>query len=171
MAGTLSYLFRAGDPARLGRMNSSVAGNASEKGFEMAGRAEVELAGHEEGPVQERFRLREGCQFFAYDGSSDKEEFIVCTPEKRQFRISKVVKETLEKFDGRTSFDEIVRSLEELSAEVSLPEFCDLLTKRYVSLGILETTSLRADNGVENTRAAKAKTSFFLHWSLIPQHH
>ena len=118
----------------------------------------------------EVYRLRDGCQFFRYDGRSDKEEYVVSTPENRHFRISKTAKEVLQRFDGETAIDDIARGLSRESVEMPISEFCDLLTSRYVSLGILERPNLVDSAAPELVpRPSIAKAALFYHWQLIPR--
>ncbi|HLG13551.1 MAG TPA: hypothetical protein VJH03_03375 [Blastocatellia bacterium] len=104
-------------------------------------------------------KLRDGCAFHAYDGGEEKQEFILSSPDRRQFRVSAAAKAILERLDGTSSLEEIASDLHALSAQ----QLRDFLEKQYGSLGLFENF----DHPVPPTR--KAGTPFLLHWDLIPE--
>jgi putative peptide zinc metalloprotease protein len=118
--------------------------------------------------VQHNYRLKEGCEFFPYDGAKDKEEFIVTTPDKRQFKISALTKDILQQLDGNRSFDDVACELEARSVSISSNELRDLLLQQYGKLNILESScpQIREQNQRPSTEVS---LPFLLHWNLIPE--
>lgn len=117
--------------------------------------------------MQNNYRLREGCEFYPYDGANDREEFIVRTPDKRQFKISALSKDILQRLDGTRSLDDVVCELEAKSISISSNDLGNLLLQQYGRLNILESTDvqLNAQNGQH--QPAEVKLPFLLHWNLI----
>lgn len=116
--------------------------------------------------MQSNYRLREGCEFYPYDGAKDKEEFIVQTPDKRQFRISALSKDILQRLDGKRSLDEVVSELHAKSISISTDELRKLLSQQYGKLNILEGEATEYDR---KRQPAEIKLPFLLHWNLIPE--
>jgi putative peptide zinc metalloprotease protein len=118
--------------------------------------------------VQHNYRLREGCEFYPYDGAKDKEEFIVKTPDNRQFKISALTKDILQRLDGNRTLDDVSRELEARSVSISGDKLRDLLLQQYGKLNILESScpDLIEQNRLNPT--AEVKLPFLLHWNIIP---
>jgi putative peptide zinc metalloprotease protein len=119
--------------------------------------------------VQSNYRLKDGCEFYPYDGAKDKEEFIVRTPDKRQFRISALSKDILQKLDGTRSLDEVVSELEAKSISISTSALRNLLLQQYGKLNILEGEDPELTEYNRQRQPAEIKLPFLLHWNLIPE--
>jgi putative peptide zinc metalloprotease protein len=110
-------------------------------------------------------KLREGCKFYPYDGGQDKEEYIICTPDNRQFRISALAKDILERLNDMASLEEIALTLEGQLGAISGDELREFLESQYGKLGIFENS----DSQANNSQAKSPRFSFLLHWDLIPE--
>jgi putative peptide zinc metalloprotease protein len=119
--------------------------------------------------VQSNFRLKAGCEFYPYDGAKDKEEFIVQTPDKRQFKISALSKNILQRLDGTRSLDEVACELQARSISISTNELRNLLLHQYGKLNILEGEDPELTEYDRKRQSAEIKPPFLLHWNLIPE--
>jgi putative peptide zinc metalloprotease protein len=119
--------------------------------------------------VQANYRLKEGCEFYPYDGAKDREEFIVRTPDKRQFKISALSKDILQRLDGTKSLEDLVCELEARSISISSDDLSNLLTQQYSRLNILESTDAQLNERNRQNQTAEVKLPFLLHWNLIPE--
>lgn len=119
--------------------------------------------------MQSNYRLKEGCEFYPYDGAKDKEEFIVRTPDKRQFKISALSKDILQRLDGTRSLDEVVCELEAKSVSISSNELRNLLLQQYGKLNILEGEDPELTEYNRQRPPGEIKLPFLLHWNLIPE--
>ncbi|HEY7910571.1 MAG TPA: hypothetical protein VIG62_01565 [Blastocatellia bacterium] len=113
-------------------------------------------------------KLKEGCKFFPYDNGNESREFIVLTPDNRQFKISPLAKQILERLDGRTSLDRVVCELQAGGMPISLGQLREFLEKQYGGLGIFDNLAA-SDNQARPALPAKPRVPFFLHWDLIPK--
>jgi len=121
--------------------------------------------------VQNNYRLKEGCEFYHYDGARDKEEFIVRTPDRRQFKISALSKDILQSLDGSRSLDDVLCDLEAKSISISSSDLHNLLLQ-YGKLKILESADAQLNNGPNSQcQPADIKLPFLLHWKLLPERH
>lgn len=114
-------------------------------------------------------KLKDGCKFYPYDSGQDKEEYLICTPDNRQFRISTLAKDILERLNGETSLKEISFAIEEQSGEISVDELRDFLQSQYGKLGIFENPDSTASNPPNTVKTDRDRFSFLLHWDLIPE--
>ena len=119
--------------------------------------------------MQNNYRLKEGCEFYPYDGAKDKEEFIVRTPDNRQFRISALSKDILQSLDGTRSLDEVVCELEAKSISIPANELRNLLLHQYGKLNILEGEDPELTEYNRQRQPAEIKLPFLFHWNLIPE--
>lgn len=119
--------------------------------------------------MQDNYRLKEGCEFYPYDGAKDREEFIVRTPDKRQFRISALSKDILQRLDGTRSLDDVVCELEARSISISGNDLHTLVLQQYGKLNILETTDAQLNGQNGQYQPPEVKLPFLLHWNLIPE--
>lgn len=119
--------------------------------------------------MQDCLRLREECRFYPYDGEQGKEEFIICTPDNRQFKISTLVKDILQRLDGKTSIEEISSDLRGNSVSVSADQLRQLVETQYSKMGILA----RADEPETRQGAVRYRKRvgfpLLLSWELIPE--
>jgi putative peptide zinc metalloprotease protein len=127
------------------------------------------LAYSDDKAVQDNYRLKEGCEFYPYDGAKDKEEFIVRTPDKRQFRISALSKDILQRLDGTKSLDDVVCELEARSISISSNDLHNLVLQQYGKLNILESTNAQLNEQNGQHQPPEVKLPFLLHWNLIPE--
>ncbi len=113
--------------------------------------------------------LKAECRFYPFEGAPDgPTEFILCTPEKRQFRVSESAKELLLRFDGTKSLEQILDDAREGSSPLSKEELRRFVESRYVPLGIFE--NMESPGTGQDLRAPIQKSlPFLLHWDLIPQ--
>jgi putative peptide zinc metalloprotease protein len=119
--------------------------------------------------VQNNYRLKKGCEFYPYDGAKDREEFIVRTPDKRQFRISALSKDILQRLDGTKSLDDVVCELEARSISISSNDLHNLVLLQYGKLNILESTDAQLNEQNGQHQPPEVKLPFLLHWNLIPE--
>ena len=113
-------------------------------------------------------KLSDECKFYPYDsGRSEKEEFIIHAPGGRQFRIPKLAKEILERMDGETSLQEIVRELNSRSISISEQQLSELIEKRYRTLGVF--ANYGPEDEEHNQQARDKGNAFLLSWDLIPR--
>lgn len=119
--------------------------------------------------MQDCLKLKENCRFYPYDGGHNKEEFIICSPANRQFRISTLVKEILQQLDGKTSVEEIASGLNNRSVSISADQLRHMLGTQYAEMGIFENpdTPENPNNHVQLSK--KTGFPFLLSWELIPQ--
>lgn len=119
--------------------------------------------------ANDTFKLKSGCEFFSYDGGHDKQEFIIRTPDKRQYKISALSKEILERLDGKKSLDEIARELQSRSVNITGEELYQFLIRQYGGLKIFDDSHADPDE-VRGPAAKKRKPlPLLFHWSLIPE--
>lgn len=114
------------------------------------------------------FKLRDGCKFYPFDSGQDKQEFILSTPDNRQFKVSPLAKGILQRLDGSVSLEEIVLELRDQSVLVSVQELRNFLESQYVILGILEMNGSGIGDQVSINQSNNSKFSLLLHWSLVP---
>jgi putative peptide zinc metalloprotease protein len=122
--------------------------------------------------TQQFMKLNGDCEFYPYDGGQDKDGFIIRTPEGRQFKISPLAKNVLEQLDGKTSLGQIAHNLNADSVAVSEEQLHKLIETKYAALGIFDNHPLAQDGDGAAGPAGKPKkvrSSFLLHWNLIPQ--
>jgi putative peptide zinc metalloprotease protein len=118
--------------------------------------------------MQPLIKLSNDCKFYPYDNGSDQEEFIIHSPDGRQFRISRLIKNILQQLDGTTSLQQITRDLNKRSIDISEEQLCKLVENTYGRMGVFENY----DAGKDHTnRQIKEKRggAFLLYWNLIPQ--
>lgn len=115
------------------------------------------------------FTLRRGCEFYPYDGDGSGDEFIIRTPERRQFRISRLAKDILVQLNAGASFEEIALSLGARGQGASADQLRALVNARYANLGIFESPDSQGVGGTKAGRASKRSISLLLHWGFIPE--
>lgn len=119
--------------------------------------------------MQKYFKLKGSCEFYPYDSGQDKKEFIIRTPDNRQFKISALAKDILLRLDGRTTLEEIVLDLEARSVFISVDGLRHLVETQYGTLGIFENLNSQSDDQPYRVRIKKSPIPFLLHWDLIPE--
>jgi putative peptide zinc metalloprotease protein len=110
-------------------------------------------------------KLSPACSFHVYDGGRGREEYVLGI-DGRHFRISALARRILERFDGKTSLQEIAALLQEDSVAITADELRTLIEQRYLHLGVLER------EGLAPVRAHQARPTgfpFLLTWDLVPQ--
>lgn len=116
--------------------------------------------------VNGNFKLRSGCEFYPYDGGQEKEEFIIRTPDKRQYKISSLSKDILQQLDGRKSLDEVAEGLQRRSITITGEELRQFLEQQYGKLRIFEHSDTPSD---ETSDPKRKPLPLLLHWALIPE--
>ncbi len=124
--------------------------------------------------MQTYLKLADGCTVLPFDTGRD-EEYMVCMPNGRQFKINPLARRILERLDGQTTLGKIVS---ELNAD-SLPLTADHLRtmlQQYINLGIVsnpDQTQPSKDDDTPptgaNANAAMAGLPFLLTFNLLPQ--
>jgi putative peptide zinc metalloprotease protein len=119
--------------------------------------------------MQDCLKLKEECRFYPYDGGHGKEEFIIRTPDNRQFKISTLARDILQRLDGKTSLEEISSSLRGCSVSLSPEQLRHMVETQYAKMGILVKPG--APEHVENYGRTRKRIGFplLLNWELIPQ--
>lgn len=121
-----------------------------------------------EGGVR-NFKLKEGCKFYPYDGGQGKEEFIISTPDKRQYKISALTKKILQLLDGERTLSEVAAELQESSINISGPQLHQFLEQHYGKLSIFEDCHLRINEPGTGGAKKRAAMPLLLHWRLVPE--
>ena len=117
--------------------------------------------------MQNYWKLHQACRFYPYEGRSEQPEFLIHTPHNRQFKVSALAKEILQRLDGQTSLETIADDLQRRSVEVTVEELQELMETQYRNLGVFE--NLPDTKGAAPPRTAQAKLPFLLHWDLLPE--
>lgn len=119
--------------------------------------------------MQDCPKLNEACRFYPYDGGHGKEEFIIRTPDNRQFKISTLLKDILQRLDGKTSLEEISSSLHGSSVSVSPEQLRQLVETHYTNMGVLVNPG--APGREKSYARPRTKVGFplLLNWELVPQ--
>jgi len=115
--------------------------------------------------MPDNLKVSERCTFYPYEGSSNEQEFLMRTPGGRQFRLSPLAKEILEKLDGSTSLETISRKLQARNINIDADGLQHFLEQEYGSLGVFENYDAGSSPAVP---ARKSPIPIFLHWGLIP---
>jgi putative peptide zinc metalloprotease protein len=115
------------------------------------------------------YKLKEGCEFYPYDGGMGKQEFIIRTPDNRQFKISALSKHILQRLDGTRTLDEVVLELTGEGIDVSADQLRDLLEKQYGKLRVLENSDPHLNRRLQPDNTSSLGLPFFFHWNLIPK--
>lgn len=110
-------------------------------------------------------KLNNNCRFYPYDSGRDKAEFIIRTPEGRQFKISALAKNILEQLDGATELSQVTHSLRADSILISEDELRNLIETKYTDMGIFDHAPPEGAAGERK----KGRSSFLLFWDLIPE--
>jgi putative peptide zinc metalloprotease protein len=118
--------------------------------------------------MQPLIKLSNDCKFYPYDNGSDQEEFIIHSPDGRQFRISRLIKDILQQLDGTTNLQQITRDLNNRSIDISEEQLCKLVEKTYGRMGVFENYDTGKDHTNRQTKE-KPGGAFLLYWNLIPQ--
>lgn len=106
-------------------------------------------------------RLSPGCSFHAFDNGGRKEEYVLCMPNGRQFKVSALARRILESLDGCTELEYIVSQLNGEGVAITLQQLRSILEGRFASLGVIE-------DGSAASAPAAATSSLLLTWNLIP---
>jgi putative peptide zinc metalloprotease protein len=114
-------------------------------------------------------KLNETCQFYPYDGCVDKHEFIIRTPNNRQFKISALAKNILERLDGETSLEKISAELETQSIYLTVEELSQVIDKEYRKLNIFEHSPFEKKDHPSLPASEKKTLPLLLHWDIIPE--
>jgi putative peptide zinc metalloprotease protein len=119
--------------------------------------------------MQPLIKLSDECKFYPYDnGRIEKEEFIIHAPGGRQFRISRLAKDILQRMDGETSLQQIVQDLNSRSISISERQLSELVETRYRGMGVFDNYAPENEEG--NSQQVRGKhTAFLLYWNLIPR--
>lgn len=118
--------------------------------------------------MQPLIKLRDDCKFYPYDNGRDKEEFIIHSPEGKQFRVSRLAMDILQQLDGKTSLQEITQNLNLRSIAITEEQLSKLVEKQYTGLGVFDNYGVEGE-GLNNHQPKKSRSAFLLHWNLIPQ--
>lgn len=116
-------------------------------------------------------KLNDNCRFYPYDSGRDKDEFILRTPEGRQFKISALAKSILEQLDGVTGLDHVTHSLRANSVPISEEELRALIETKYATMGIFDGVPPEGGTNLRADASRKGRNSFLLYWNLIPEKH
>lgn len=119
--------------------------------------------------ADDTFKLKSGCEFYPYDGGQDKEEFIIRTPDKRQYKISSLSKEILQRLDGRKSLEEIAQELQSRSVTITGEELYKFLVQQYGNLQIFDNAAAAPEEEVGPGVKKRNPLPLLFHWSLIPE--
>src|SRR5215208_303504 len=114
-------------------------------------------------------KLNEECRFYPYDGCVDKSEFIIRTPNNRQFKTSALAKNILEKLDGETSLEKISADLETQSIYLTIEELSLVIDKEYKRLNIFEQAPVEGKGQDSLPQSEKKVLPLLLHWDIIPE--
>lgn len=115
------------------------------------------------------YRLKDGCEFYPYDGGMGKEEFVLRTPDNRQFKVSALSKQILERLDGTRGLGELVLELAEEGVDISGDQLRDLLEKQYGKLRVLENSDPDVNQRLQPHSTSSLGLPFLFHWNLIPK--
>ena len=119
--------------------------------------------------MQPLIKLSDECKFYPYDnGRREKDEFIIHTPDGRQFRISQLAKDILQQMDGQTSLLEIARELNSREIPISEEQLTELVEKRYRALGVFSNYA-PVEEEVDTKKARQSQITFLLYWEIIPR--
>jgi len=119
--------------------------------------------------AEHTFKLKEGCEFYPYDGGHEKEEFIIRTPDKRQYKISALSKKILQLLDGEKTLSEVAEELQERSINITGPELHQFLEKQYGRLSIFENCDTAPDSPADARAKKRSSMPLLIHWTLIPE--
>lgn len=119
--------------------------------------------------AKDTFKLKEGCEFYPYDGGQGREEYIIRTPDKRQFKISSLSKEILQRLDGKKSLQEIAEELQSRSVAITGEELYQFLEKQYGKLRIFENYDAAPDAQGGRSPERRRPLPLLLHWAIIPE--
>jgi putative peptide zinc metalloprotease protein len=102
--------------------------------------------------------LRPGCTFHPFHNGSDRDEYLLRTPDERQFRISAAAYKILSELQGGLSLEEVYAGLPGTNA--TFVEFRDFVLKHYQAF---------LASGEESARPmARAPMKLLLHYQLLP---
>ncbi len=111
-------------------------------------------------------KLSSACSFHVYDGGRGREEYVLGV-DGRHFRISALARRILERFDGKTSLQEIAAVLQQESVAITAYELRVLIEQRYSHLGVLEREDLSPAPAPRSARPTGFP--FLLTWDLVPE--
>jgi putative peptide zinc metalloprotease protein len=103
--------------------------------------------------------LRPGCSFHPFHNGSGSHDYIVRTPDNRQFRVPAAAYEILKELDRGVSLEKIYETLPE--QQVTFTEFYEFILTHYQSV-------LAAGSEAE-TRQSRTPTRLLLHHLVLPQ--
>lgn len=121
--------------------------------------------------MRAKLKLKDECRFYPYDGLGADEEFVLCTPDNRQFRISATARRLLDQFDGQADLQEISKRLADRSVRLTPQQLRELVETRYGPLGIFEGiySDGRSEDAADERRQLRKSLPLLLHWDLIPE--
>lgn len=119
--------------------------------------------------AEDHFKLKSGCEFYPYDGGQGKEEFIIRAPDKRQYKISSLSKEILQRLDGRKSLEEIAQELQSRSVTITGEELYKFLIQQYGNLKIFDNPAAAPEEVGGPDVKKRNPLPLLFHWSLIPE--
>jgi putative peptide zinc metalloprotease protein len=111
-------------------------------------------------------KLSPACSFHVYDGGRGREEYVLGV-DGRHFRISALARRILERFDGKTSLQEIAAVLQRESIAITADELRLLVEQRYSHLGVLEGEGQPAAPAIPRG-VRPTGFPFLLTWDLVP---
>jgi len=118
--------------------------------------------------MEHTFQLKQGCVFSPFDTGRDSREFVLRTPAGRLYRVSGLVKDVLERLDGRSTLTEVFLRLDVPLDPQSFSRVAALIEEHYLPLGILESRQGDGRSGVDAV-GASLQLPLLLRWQLVPQ--
>ncbi len=112
-------------------------------------------------------KLRSGCRFDPFDGVAGPGDFVVSTPDNRQFRVSALAKDLLGQFDGTRDLEQVAEYLKGRSLDVSAEQLRELVETRYGPMGLFEGYP-EPSKAVSAAKGLGAGLPLLLRWDLLP---
>ncbi len=103
--------------------------------------------------------LRPGCSFHPFHNGSKREEYLLRTPDERQFRISAAAYKILSELQRGSSLEDVYAGMP--GTDITFEEFHDFVLKNYEAF-------LASDEEAYAPRAARARMKLLLHYQLLP---
>lgn len=105
--------------------------------------------------------LKPGCSFHPFHNGSAAQDYILCTPDNRQFRISASAYEILRDLEAGKSLEDIHQSIGGSEA-ISFAEFQQLLVTQYQAILLCAPVQ-------PGSAGSRPRMRLLLHHTLIPQ--
>lgn len=114
-------------------------------------------------------RLAADCSFHAYDNAGGDEEYVLATPDGRQFKVSGLARRILARLDGETTIDQLAAELNQDSVPISPAQLRTLLEEKYGRLGVVVDAADPKEPVRRSTLRRRPGFPMLLTLPLVPQ--